>query len=122
MAFPITHIKASDEVELTDALRLLIEEKFGTLEKFIGDETDVTCDIELEKVTGSNSGNIFRAEANLRLRGRLYRSEATTDQIEKSIDEVKEELYRELERANDKYLTRIKKGGAAIKNFMRFGR
>lgn len=119
MAFPITHIKSSGDIELTDALDTLVREKLGTLEKFIGDETDVTCDVELEKITGSHSGNIFRAEANLYLRGKLFRSEATTDQIEKSIDEVREELYQELERANDKSQTMMKKGGAVIKDMLR---
>lgn len=122
MAFPLTHIKASGDIELTDALRTLVEQKLGTLEKFIGDETDVSCDVELEKMTASQSGNIFRAEANLFLKGKMHRSEATTDQIEKSIDEVREELYRELDQANEKSKTLLKRGGAMFKDMLRFGR
>lgn len=122
MPFGVTHIKTGGGIELTTALETLVTEKLTTLEKFIGNETDVTCDVELEKVTGSHSGNIFRAEVNLFKKGKLYRSEATTDQIEKSIDKVREELYRELERANDKSQTMMKKGGAMLKNLMRFGR
>ena len=121
MAFPITHIKASN-VELSDQLRGIVEQKLSGLEKFIGNETDVSCDVELGKTTASQSGNIFRAEVNLYLKGKLYRAEATTDQLEKSIDEVPEELYRELERANDKSQTLMKKGGAMLKNMLRFGR
>src|SRR5690606_6803545 len=115
MSFPITHIKATS-IELTDALRSLIEQKFGTLEKFIGDETDVSCNIELEKTTPSQSANIFRAEANLYLRGKLFRVESTTDQIEKSIDEIHSELQRELRRAEGKAKALMKRGGAIIKN------
>jgi len=121
MAFPLTHIKTNG-VELTNALNELIAQKFGTLEKFIGDESDVSCDVELEKTTDSQSGNIFRAEANLFFRGKMYRAEATTDQIEKSIDEVQSELEKEIKRANDKSHTLMKRGGAMIKNMMRFGR
>lgn len=120
MAFPLTHIKGTN-LEVTDALRTLVTQKFSTLEKFIGDETDVSCNIELEKMTGSQSGTIFRAEANLRFMGKLFRAESTTDQIEKSIDEVKNELERSLRRANKKSRTLIKRGGAMLKNMMRFG-
>lgn len=121
MTFPITHIKATN-LELTDALRTLVEQKFDTLEKFIGNETDVSCDIELEKMTNSQNGNIFRAEANLFLRGKLYRAEATTDQIEKSIDEVPDELARELQKSQSRTKTLVKKGGAMFKRMMQFGR
>ncbi|MBX2866941.1 ribosome-associated translation inhibitor RaiA [Candidatus Kaiserbacteria bacterium] len=119
--FPITHIKGTS-MEVTDTLRSLIEQKFSTLEKHIGDETDITCDIELEKMTGSQSGDIYRAEANVRFHGKMYRAEATTDQIEKSIDEVKNEMDRELRRANNKVRTAIRKGGARLKNMLRFGK
>ena len=121
MAFPITHIKTS-EIELTGRLKTLIEQKFASLEKFIGDETDVSCDIELEKTTNSQSGEIFRAEANLFLHGKMFRAEARTDQIEKSIDEVHDDLERELRQARGKTMKLIKRGGAALKNMMSFGR
>lgn len=120
MAFSITHIKASG-IQLTDELDRLVAQKFAALEKFIAGETDVTCDVELEKTTASQSGNIFRAEANLYVRGKLYRAEATTDQIEKSIDEVQNELLKEMRRSQSKAKTLVKKGGAAIKRMVRFG-
>lgn len=121
MAFPISHIKATN-LTLTDAQDELIRQKLSTLEKFIGNETDITCDIELQKTTGSQSGDIFRAEANVYLKGKLFRAEATTDQIEKSIDGIRSELERELHKAQDKSQTLMKRGGAMIKNMMRFGR
>lgn len=121
MAFPITHIKATS-LELTDELNSLVTQKFSVLEKFIGDETDVSCDIELEKTAPSQSGNVFRAEANLFFRGKMYRAEATTDQIEKSIDRVQNQLEKELRRAQGKEHSLMKRGGAAVKKMLRFGR
>jgi len=121
MAFPITHIKGTS-LEVTEALKELLEQKFAALEKFIGDETDVSCNIELSKETASQSGDIFRAEATLHFMGKKFRAEATTDQIEKSIDKVKQELEREVRKANNKSRTLIKRGGAALKRMMRFGR
>jgi len=119
--FPITHIKGTN-LDVTDELRALVAQKFETLTKHIGDETDVSCDIELEKITGSHNGDIFRAEANVHFHGKMYRAEKTTDQIEKSIDEVRNEMDRELRRANNKVRTAIKKGGARLKDMLRFGK
>ncbi|NCN52251.1 ribosome-associated translation inhibitor RaiA [Candidatus Parcubacteria bacterium] len=121
MTFSITHIQGSN-IEVTDTLRTLVEQKFAKLGKFIGDRPDVTCDIELEKMTGSHSGNIFRAEVNIRVGGKLYRAEATTDQIEKSIDQMRNEVEREIRKAQSKEQTLVKRGGAMIKRMMRFGR
>ena len=119
--FPITHIKGTG-MEVTNTLRTLVEQKFATLEKHTKGATDVTCDIELEKMTGSQNGDIYRAEANVYFHGKLYRAEATTDQIEKSIDETRNEMERELRRANNKVRTMIKKGGARLKDMLRFGK
>jgi len=121
MAFPLTHIKTTG-IERTEKLNSLVEQKFGTLEKFIGEETDVSCDVELEKMTASQSGNIFRAEANLFLRGKMHRAEATTDQIEKSIDQMHGQLEKELRRAQGKEHSLMKRGGAAVKKMLRLGR
>jgi len=121
MSFPITHIKGTG-LEITDQLKMLVVQKFSALEKFIGDESDVMCNIELEKTVPKQNGDIFRAEANLKFKGKMYRAEATTDQIEKSIDEVRDELQAELRKASDKSKTMLKRGGAMIKNMMRFGR
>jgi len=109
-------------MEVTDTLRTLVAQKFNALEKFVGDETAVSCDIELEKITASQSGDIYRAEANVHFLGKLYRAEATNDAIEKSIDEVRNEMERELRRANNKMRTMIKRGGAKIKDMLRFGK
>jgi len=118
MALQIGRIKGTD-VDITDTLRELIEEKIGTLDKFLQDHDSVQCDVELEKVTASQSGNIFRAEANIIVDGTLaHRAEATTDQIEKSIDEVRDELSKEIRRANDKHRSLVRRGGARIKEML----
>ena len=121
MSLPITHLKGTN-FDITPKLEVIIGQKFDSLERFIGGEENVTCDIELEKLTGKQSGNIFRTEVNLRVRGKLYRAEATLDQMEKAIDEVRDELQKELSRSRDRSKTLIKRGGAVIKNMMRFGR
>lgn len=121
MAFRITHIQGSN-LEVTPELEILVTQKFLKLEKFIAEEVDAMCEVELEKETPSKSGDIYRAEVNVRIAGKLYRAEATTDQIEKSIDVVKDDVEREIRKANAKAETLFKRGGRMIKRMVRFGR
>ena len=121
MAFPTIQFKATN-TELNDTLTTLVEQKFETLDKYIGDETDVRCEVEFEKETAHQSGNFFRVEANLTIHGKLYRSSASEESFEKAIDTVRNELDKEVRRASSKRETLIKKGGRMFKDMMRFGK
>lgn len=123
MGLPTIQYKGKN-VHLDNAWLDLIEQKFQSLEKYIGDETDVKCDVEFEKETREhhNSGRIHRVEVNLFLKGTLYRAEASEESFEIAIDEVRAELDRVLRSANKKRETLIKRGGRKIKDMLRFGR
>ncbi len=111
-------------IELDSNWQNLVDQKFQSLDKYIGDHTDTKCDVEFEKETGAhhNSGKIHRVEANLFLGGRLYRAVASEESFEKAIDEVRAELDRELAKANEKRETLIKRGGRKIKEMLRLGK
>jgi ribosomal subunit interface protein len=121
-SFPTISMKATN-LEISTGLQTLVEQKFQSLEKFIPEgETDLSCEVELEKLAGQQTGRIYRVEANLFVHGKMYRAEATEEQVEKAIDVVRNELRRELERANGKRLSLVRRGGQAIKNMLRFGK
>ena len=122
MSFPTINIKASG-IDLTEELTVLLEQKLEPLEKFIpAEETDLKCDVEFEKVAEHQTGKIYRAEINLYVGGKLFRAEATEDQMEIAIDEMRDDVKRELRKANDKRQSMLKRGGQAIKDMLRFGR
>lgn len=123
MTFPTIQFKGTN-VGLDPMLQTLVEQKFTTLEKYIGDETDVKCEVEFEKETGNhhNTGNIHRVEVNLFFAGKMYRAEASRDSFQTAIDEVQSDLDRELRKANEKQETLLKKGGRKIKEMLRFGK
>ncbi len=118
MAFPTIQFKATN-TELDERLTTLVEQKFETLAKFIGDETDVRCEVEFVKETAHQSGSHYLIEVNLWVKGKLHRAEATEESFEQSIDEVRSELDRELRRASGKREAMVKKGSRAIKQMMR---
>jgi ribosome-associated translation inhibitor RaiA len=76
----------------------------------------------LQKVTEQQSGRIYRAEINLLVGGRLFRAEATEEQMEHAIDVMRDEVKRELRKARDKQQSLMKRGGKLIKDMLRFGR
>lgn len=119
MSFPSINYKKTN-VEIENRLLDLMEQKLRTLEKFVGSAPTI-CDVEFEKVTHHQTGNVHRVEVNLDLNGKLYRTEAVSDTFEKAIDEVRDELDNKLRSESGKKETLLKKGGRKLKELLRFG-
>lgn len=98
-------------LELTPSLEALVDQKLiKPVEhriKRLDQQLDIIFDIELARTTKHHTkGKIWRAEAQLTLPylKKTLRSEAKTESVHASIDEVKYEILRELEKYKDKYL------------------
>lgn len=117
MAFPRINTKATN-ITITPQLSTLLEQKFAPLGRLVNEHEEHWCEVELERVTEHQSGKIFRAEVNFSSGGKLFRTEATEEQIEKAIDTVRNELRRELERVEGKRHSLWKRGRQAIKKML----
>lgn len=115
MTFPTINFKFN-ELEEAKALSDIVEQKFLALEKYIAGAG--TCDVEFIKVAQQQSGQVHRVEVTLAIGGDVYRAEAVEDSFEKAIDEVRDELDKELRRAKDKQLTVDKQAGREAKEQM----
>ena len=120
MTFPTITFKQTN-ITVDDHLPDLIEQKLITLEKFIG-EAPSLCEVEFERLTHQQTGDIHRVEVNLTVTGKLYRAEATAESFEAAVDEVRDELDAELRRTREKDNTLLKRGGRKLKSLLRFGR
>lgn len=120
MAFPRINFNKNN-LPIDEHLLTLAEEKLQALGKFIQDGPAV-CDVEFEKVSYHEKGDYYRIEVNLEVAGKLYRAEASLDSFEKAIDEVRDELDKELRRDHDKQETLLRRGGRRLKEMLRFGR
>lgn len=120
MKLPNIQYKATN-TELDPRLQQLLEQKLQSLEKFIGNETDIICEVEFEKVTYHKSGNVHRVEVNFFINGELFRAESVEDSFEKAIDEVRDELDKELRRSRNKKETMFRKGARRLKEMMQRG-
>lgn len=117
MTFPTINFKTTN-ADLEPTLTDLAERKYTSLEKFWSEDAQVFCEVEFDKVTSRNSGPIHRVEVNLTVNGKLYRAEATMESFEEAIDEVRDELDKELRRSKEKQDTLVRKGGRELKERM----
>lgn len=102
--------------EEAKALTSVVEAKLSSLHKFIDDGAVALCEIEFEKVSPQQSGNVYRMEANVTINGKMHRAEATEGSFEKALDEVRSELDKELRRAKGKQASILKRAGRKLKN------
>lgn len=116
-----TNIKATN-LELSPAIRAYLEEKLATLERILpsGDEDSVLIDAEVGKDTNHHlHGEIFRAEVNLRFSGRFLRAEAFNEDLYAAIDEMRDDITRQVNSNIEKKNTLLRRGGRLLKNMVR---
>lgn len=112
-------------MELTTALSNYLEEKLRGVEKFTlpHESEDLVAEVEIGKTTNHHqSGDVFRAEVNLIVRGKQFRATSEKNDLYVAIDDMRNELVRELNSHKDKTRTLVRRGAGMIKNILRFGR
>lgn len=110
------------EWQMSPEIQAHLDEKLLAIEKLLPDpDADtVRCDVELSHV-GDKTGNEWRVEMNLLLGKELLRSEARAESMQAAIDIVKDEMHRQLERMKRRRSSLLKRGGARLKDLLRFG-
>ena len=107
--------------EKTPAIEDYVYKKISSLEKFLGMEENILCEVELGKTTGHHkSGDIFRAEVNIVASGnRQFYTVAEESDLYSAIDIVRDEAEREIISENQKHWRLLRKGGAKIKAILK---
>lgn len=109
-------------IDMSSNVSEYIEEKIGGLDKLLGkfDPELVIARVDVGKIKqGQRQGEIFRAEVNLSLTGRLLRAEETGESIHAAIDLVKDELRRKIRQYTNKVETKKIRGARSWKKFWR---
>jgi len=112
-------------IELTSAIESYVEEKIRSVEKFAmpHDNENPVVEIEIGKTTNHHqSGDVFRAEANIRVRGKHFRATSEKSDLYTAIDDMRNELVRELSSHKDKTRSLARRGAGMIKDMLRFGK
>jgi len=99
------NIKAVN-LDLTPALNQYLEEKIGSLSKFLKNyeiEGEIQARVEVSRTTRHHHhGNVFRTEINLILPKKILRSVAEREDIRITIDEAKSKLQQEIKKHKQK--------------------
>lgn len=108
-------------VDLTDDIRAFVDRKLEESLKVLGkmNRDAVFVDIELEETTRKdqerNNQQLFRAEANVKIPGRLVRVEESAADLEQAIVSMKHTLTRELRQWHDRMVDENRKGARKAK-------
>src|SRR3989344_1734540 len=88
---------------LTPAIQTYLEEKLRLIEKFLPNDESIFFDVELGKTTRHHQkSDVFKAEVNLTIPGRLIRAVAEEWDLRVAIDKVKDELQRKIKGNKEK--------------------
>lgn len=117
----------STHLEMTAAIEEYINEKIGSLDRFtqafarndtkggFGHEA-VEAFVEIARTSAHHKhGPVFRAEVNLRVRGKVLRAAKEDWDIRVAIDAVKEELKMELQKEKGIHESKFKRGARILK-------
>lgn len=114
-------------IKLNQALYDYVEKKIGELEKFIrkvGIEDRLfqkgkppyEAWVEIGKPSSHHKkGGVWYAEARIKLPGKSLRTESENWDLRLAIDEVKDELQRELKQYKEKQIAKYKRGARKAK-------
>ena len=112
------------DVVLTEEMQKDIENLMRTLiERYLlklDEETNIQIDLELSRETHHHlKGNVFYVEANMHLPGRILRAISHAPDIKTGIDEVEEDLKRQIKKYREKRDSRFRKDWQKLKAFLR---
>lgn len=97
-------IKATG-LELTPPIKEFIEEKVGSVQKFLqrfDDNNQVLAEVEIGRPSTHHSkGEVYFAEININLPGNILRAKTENSDIRAAINDAKEVLKREIDRYKD---------------------
>lgn len=116
-------IKATG-IEITPAIEAYVRDKFQAIERLAREDASIgriaTLAVEVGKTTNHHhSGDIFRAEATLKVGAELYRTEYETSDLYSAVDVTKDEMIDVLSKSKDKRENLFRKGSRMIKKLLR---
>ena len=123
------NIKATN-IELTEPLKIFINQKIGELEKFLNKfEQDDYSEKNKEKISiwvevgrttkGQLKGDVYRAEAQFYLPKKKLRAVVVDQDLRVAINETKEELQRLIKKYKGKRIGRARDWARKVKNNFR---
>ncbi len=111
-------------IEMTDAIRDYVIKRVTNLEKLLKNIEEaggeVSARFEVSKTTNHHKlGDVFHADCSINIKGEEFHASADTEDLFQSIDEVKENLFREISKNKDRKQTLLYRGARSVKKMMK---
>ena len=116
-----TKIRATNTT-LTSAITDYVNAKLGksVLEKFAGSYEILGVEVDIGKTSEHhNNGEIFRAEVNVEVKGKILRAVSDKEDLCAAIDDVRDEIIKVLKDTKTKKETMWRRGARNIKKILR---
>lgn len=106
---------------MTSELSDYLGKRISSLDKLINPaDESASMNIELSRTTNHHqTGDIFKAEVNLHIKGKEIQAVSESGDINTSIDLVKSELQREVISYKTKKTDLIRRGASRLKNIIK---
>lgn len=113
------NIKTTNTV-LTPAISDYVTKRFEKISKILENDSTIKCDVELAKTTDHHQkGDLFKAEIHIIGRGINAYASSEKDSIMSAIDDVQEDVLREISGAKSKKVSLVRRGGVRVKNILK---
>ena len=104
-------IISGKNIDITEGLRLAIEDKLGKLERYFTADTEVHVTLSVEK-------DRQKIEVTIPVKGNIIRSEQISNDMYVSIDLVEEIIERQLKKYKNKIIDKKQAAGSFRKEFL----
>ena len=111
-------------IELTEAIHDYVIKRVTNLEKLLkkieerGGEVMVRFDVA--KTTNHHkAGVVFRADCSITIKGENFYASADGEDLYSAIDEVKENIFNDIQKNKDRKQTLFKRGATSVKKMLK---
>ncbi len=113
-------IVSAVNMELTSAIREYAEKRFASLDKFVREADTGMMEIEVSQTTNHHKqGAIFRAEVKMTADAKEYYAVSEAEDLYAAIDDVKEELERQITAKKDRDISLFRRGARSVKKMLK---
>ena len=111
-------------MELTPAISDYVVKRVTNLEKLLGNIErqggEVMVNFEVAKSTNHHkAGEVFHADCLINIKGEEFYGSADEEDLYAAIDEVKDSLYREINKNKDRRQTLLHRGARSVKKMLK---
>ena len=105
------YIISGKNIDITEGLRVAVQEKLGKLERYFNDSTEVHVTMSVEKERQ-------KIEVTIPVKGSVIRAEEVSDDMYVSIDLVEDVIERQLRKHKNKLIQQQQSSSAFSKTFL----